>query len=75
MKIKEIEIQGYYFTNIDNLYFHSGYFYYLGKKCKIVCNNGSKSVLLPPAKKLGVKKLRKYAKPCVIKLENYVMPF
>ena len=74
-KIKEIEVDGEYFTSIPNLYFHSGKFWYNEKEVKEVYNNGSKSILIYGSTKMGVKKLRTFAKPCRIKLYIEPLPF
>jgi hypothetical protein len=74
-KIKEVEIHGYYFTNIENLFWHSGKFWMRDKEVKQVYNNGSKSILLYGVEKRGVKKLRRFAKPCKIKIHTEPLPF
>ena len=74
-KIKEVEIDGYYFTNIDGLYWHSGKFWFNEKEVPIVFNNGSKSILLYGSSKRSVSKLRKFAKSCKIKLYIEPLPF
>lgn len=66
-RLKEVNINGYYFLNEPGLFWHSGKFWYDEKEVKQVFNNGSLSVLIGN-KKLGVKKLRKNAKPCVINI-------
>ena len=74
-RLKEVEIDGYYFTNIAGLFWHSGKFWYNETEVKEVYNNGSKSILLYGCSKLGVKKLRKSAKKCRIKLYTESLPF
>ena len=74
MRIKEVEIDGYYFTNIPCLFWHSGKFWYNEREVKVVYNNGSKSILLGSSK-TGVKKLRIFAKSCKIKLYIEPLPF
>ena len=74
-KIKEVEIDGYYFTNIDNLFWHSGKFWMNDIEVKEVYNNGSKSILLYGIEKRGIKKLRQFAKPCKIKIYTEPLPF
>lgn len=74
-RIKEVEIDGYYFTNIPALFWHSGKFWYNEFEVKEVYNNGSKSILLYGVSKLGIKKLRKSAKKCKIKLYIEPLPF
>lgn len=61
-----------YKFNIDGLIFHSNKFWFNDKPCKLVYNNGSKSVLVN-GRKLGVKKLRKQA--VKIELEEIKLPF
>ena len=72
--VEEIEIDGYYFINHEGLYWHSGEFWFNEEKLKKVNNNGSLSIMLHGSK-LGVKKLRKQARKCKIKLEKFKMPF
>lgn len=74
-RIKEVEIDGYYFTNIPCLFWHSGKFWYNEVEVKEVYNNGSKAILLYGSSKTGVKKLRKFARPCKIKLYIEPLPF
>ena len=74
-RIKEVEIDGYYFTNTPYLFWHSGNFWYKENKVKEVYNNGSKSIILFGSSKIGVKKLRKFAKLCRIKLNTEPLPF
>jgi hypothetical protein len=74
-KIKEVEVDGYYFTNIEGLFWHSGCFWMNDEKVKEVFNNGSKSILIYGSQKRGVKKLRSFAKHCKIKLHTYKPPF
>jgi len=73
--IKEVEISGYYFTNVDGLFWHSGSFWFNDLKVKEVYNNGSKSILLYGASKRSIKQLRKYAKPCTIRIFKERLPF
>lgn len=68
--VEEIEIVGYYFINYEGLYWHSGDFWFNGKKLKKVNNNGSLSILLHGSK-IGVKKLRGQARKCKIKLQKF----
>jgi len=70
-----IRLQGYYFPSHEGLLFHSNSFYFSGKKVPYICNNGSKAILLPLGKKLGVKKLRKQAVKCEIEINSWVSPF
>ena len=74
-RIKEVEIDGYYFTNTPFLFWHSGKFWYNEIEVKEVYNNGSKSILLYSSSKIGVKKLRRFAKSCKIKLYIEPLPF
>jgi hypothetical protein len=60
-------IKGWYFPSVTGLYYHSNAFWLYEEKCKIVFNNGSKSVLVGNTK-YGIKKLRQDALPCEIKL-------
>ena len=43
-KIKEVEIDGFMFTNIDGLFWHSGHFWFNDEIVPEVFNNGSKSI-------------------------------
>ena len=74
-KIKEVEINGYFFTEIDGLFWHSGKFWMNDKPVKEVYNNGSKSILLYGSTKKSIVKLRKCAKHCIIKIYVEKMPF
>lgn len=67
-RLKEVEIDGYYFTNVEGLYWHSGMFWFNEEPVKEVYNNGSKSILLYGSSKKSVRQLRKVARPCKIKL-------
>lgn len=68
MKVRiEVKTIGYYFTKYHGLIWHSGKFWVNEKETKIVYNNGSKSVLYSGSK-LGLKKLRKQAIKCQIKI-------
>lgn len=72
--VEQIEINGYYFPKREGLYWHSGEFWFNENQLKKVNNNGSLSVLLHGSK-IGIKKLRKQARKCKIKLEKFKMPF
>jgi hypothetical protein len=74
-KIKEIEIDGYYFPNINGLFWHSGSFWMFEEKVKQVENNGSLSILLYGSSKRSVAKLRKTARKCKVKLVHQKLPF
>lgn len=74
-KIKEVEVEGEMFLNIPGLFYHSGKFWYNEVQVKEVYNNGSKSILLYSSSKIGVKKLRRFAKTCKIKLYIEPLPF
>lgn len=73
--IKEVEVDGYYFTTIKNLFWHSNKFWFNETEVKQVYNNGSISLLLYGSSKIGVKKLRKFAKKCKIKIYTEPIPF
>ena len=75
VKIKEVEIDGYLFTNIDGLFWHSGNFWMNDEIVKQVYNNGSLAILLYGSQKRSIKQLRKYAKPCKIKIYTEKLPF
>lgn len=62
----------YKFLNIEGLVFHSEKFWMNEKPCKVVYNNGSKSVLVGKTK-LGISKLRK--KAVKIEIEEIKLPF
>ena len=74
-KIKEVEVSGYCFTNIKNLFWHSGKFWMYNKEVKEVYNNGTKSILLYGTEKRGVIKLRKFAQACKIIIYTEPLPF
>lgn len=74
-RIKEVEIHGYYFVGIEGLLWHSGKFWFDEQEVKEVYNNGSKAILLHGSTKRGIKKLRKLARPCTIKLLAESLPF
>jgi hypothetical protein len=74
-RLKEVEIDGYYFTNIEGLFWHSGKFWYNETEVKQVYNNGSLSLLMYGSQKMGIKKLRKFARRCRIKIVTESMPF
>jgi hypothetical protein len=74
-RVKDVEIEGYYFIAIEGLYWHSGYFWQDEKQLPIVNNNGSKAVLLNGSKKKSIKVLKKQALTCKIKLLKERMPF
>lgn len=74
-RLKEVEIDGYYFPKIEGLFWHSGKFWFNEEEVKIVNNNGSQSILLYGTSKRGVKKLRKAARKCKIKLFTETSPF
>jgi len=73
-RLRDIETQGYYFINHPGLYWHSGVFWFNETQLKKVYNNGSLSILLHGSK-IGLKKLRKQARPCTIKLYKEILPF
>lgn len=74
-RIKEVEIDGFLFTNIEGLFWHSGDFWMNNKIVPVVENNGSRSILLNGNSKRGLKKLRKFARPCKIKIYTEKLPF
>lgn len=73
-RLQDIEVDGYYFPSHQGLIWHSGEFWYNEEKVKKVCNNGSLSIMLCGSK-VGVKKLRKQALKCKIKLLKETLPF
>jgi hypothetical protein len=75
MRIKEIEIDGYSFTDVDGLTWHSGKFWMNDKEVKRVYNNGSIALLLYGYQKKSIKKLRKTAVKCKIKIYTEPLPF
>ena len=75
LRLKDVEINGYYFISIEGLYWHSGHFWQDEKQLPIVNNNGSKSVLLNGSKKKSIKVLRQQAIKCKIKLLKEKLPF
>lgn len=74
-RIKEIKVHGYYFTNVPNLYWHSGKFWMNGVEVSKVYNNGSMALLLYGCSKKSIKQLRKTAKPCIITFYEESLPF
>jgi hypothetical protein len=74
IRLKEVEIDGYYFTNIQGLFWHSGNFWFNEIQVQKVYNNGSLSLLIGSSK-IGIKKLRKYARKCRIKIFTESNPF
>lgn len=74
-RLKEIEIDGYYFTNTQGLFWHSGKFWFNEEEVKEVYNNGSKSILLYGSSKRSIRQLRKFARHCKIKLLSETPPF
>lgn len=74
-RLKEIEIDGYYFTNIRGLFWHSGKFWFNEEEVKEVYNNGSRAILLYGVSKRSIRQLRKFARPCKIKLLSETPPF
>ena len=75
MQIKEAEIDGFYFTDVPGLFFHSDNFWFNEEKVKRVNNNGSLSILLYGSQKKSIKKLRKNARRCRIKIYTEPLPF
>jgi hypothetical protein len=66
------KIIAYKFINFEGLIFHSNKFWMNEKLCRVVYNNGSKSVLVGN-QKLGIIKLRKNA--IKIQIESIKLPF
>ena len=75
LRIKEVEIQGYYFPGYEGLFWHSGEFWLNEVKVKKVYNNGSLSILLYGSSKKSIKQLRLIAQPCTIKIFKEKTPF
>lgn len=75
VRLKEVEIDGYYFTEIEGLFWHSGRFWFNERPVKEVYNNGSKSIILYGSSKKSIRQLRKQAKRCKIKLYTETLPF
>jgi hypothetical protein len=73
-RLKDIDVIGYCFLQHQGLVWHSGEFWYNEIKCKKVYNNGSISLLVGNSK-LSIKKLRKQAIKCQIKLLKEKCPF
>jgi hypothetical protein len=71
IRIKEVEVNGYYFVGYDGLLWHSGKWWFNNVEQKVIENNGSLSVLLYGVSKKSIKQLRKLAKPCKIKICQY----
>lgn len=74
-RLKDVEINGYYFIGYEGLLWHSGKFWYNEIEIKQVYNNGSLSILLYGTSKKSIKQLRKLARPCIIKLLKETLPF
>lgn len=74
-RLREVEIDGYYFTNIEGLFWHSGKFWFNEVEVNKIYNNGSLSLLMYGSKKIGIKKLRKFARRCRIKIATESFPF
>ena len=74
MIVKEIEVDGYCFTDVQGLTWHSGKFWLNDMEVKRVVNNGSLSLLIYGSKK-SIKKLRKTAVPVKIKIYTEPLPF
>jgi hypothetical protein len=66
------KIIAYKFINFEGLIFHSNKFWMNEKPCRVVYNNGSKSVLVGN-RKLVIMKLRKNA--IKIQIESIKLPF
>lgn len=74
-RLKDVEVDGYYFIGYEGLLWHSGSFWFNEIECKQVNNNGSLSILLYGNSKKSVKQLRKMARKCKIKLLKETLPF
>lgn len=73
-RLKDVEVDGYYFIEHEGLIWHSGDFWFNETRLDQVYNNGSLSVNFFGSK-LGIKKLRKKARACKIKLLKEKPPF
>jgi hypothetical protein len=73
-RLQDVEVEGYYFPQHEGLLWHSGEFWFNEEQVKKVCNNGSISLLICGSK-IGLKKLRKQARKCKIKLLKEKLPF
>jgi len=74
-RLKDVEVEGYYFIGYEGLLWHSDKFWFNEEEVKQVFNNGSLSILLYGSSKKSIKQLRKLAKPCRIKLFKETFPF
>lgn len=74
-RLRDIEIDGYYFIGYEGLLWHSNSFWLNEVEVKQVYNNGSLSLLLSNNNKKSIKQLRKLARPCKIKLLKEKAPF
>lgn len=74
-RLRDVEVDGYYFIGYEGLLWHSGSFWFNEIECKQVCNNGSLSIIIYGSSKKSVKKLRKIARQCKIKLLKEKLPF
>ena len=74
-KIEQVQVKGYYFTGVPDLFWHSGKFWMHEKEVKQVYNNGSMSLLLYGGSKKSIKQLRKQAHACTITIYNQPLPF
>ena len=74
-RLKDVEVDGYYFLGYEGLLWHSGSFWVNEEQVKQVFNNGSLSILLYGSSKKSVRQLRKLATPCKIKLLKETLPF
>jgi hypothetical protein len=73
VRLKEVTVDGFLFPNHEGLIWHSGSFWFGDRELKRVCNNGSLAVDFFGSK-LGVKKLRKQARRCRVKIEEERLP-
>ena len=74
-RLRDVEVDGYYFIGYEGLLWHSGQFWFNEIECKQVFNNGSLSIIIYGSSKKSVKKLRKIARRCKIKLLKEKLPF
>lgn len=75
MRVKEIEVDGYCFTDVPGLTWHSGKFWMNDAEVKKVYNNGSVALLLYGSQKKSIKKLRRTAVKCKLKIYTEPLPF
>lgn len=74
LRIETIEVEGYYFPSVQNLYWHSGHFWMNDNQLDIVFNNGTRAVNIYGSKK-SLRKLRREAIKCKITIQDNSVPF